>query len=244
MSATPGKSETARPQGKPSSGARARRADLSGAKALLRWLSVWAFLSAWPVRAFAADYPPLAIGPGDLLTITVFGQTQLPTEYLVDMKGRIVFPFLGTVKLAGLSQVGAGQLLARKLTGYLRYPQVNVLIKDSKNYDVSVLGQVYHPGKFLIGGRPTLLAVLAEAGGPLENADLGGAILIHAAKKKQVNLNRLLCDEGDEGKDPLVYPGDVLMVPKRGGLTTEEMAIVASILSSVAVIVVTVQPHL
>ncbi len=194
------------------------------------------------------DYPTLRVGPGDVLNIQVYGESgmvgggssggvmnQLPTEYQVDSEGLIVFPFLGRVNLAGLSPAEASEKIARLLS---KPRKVTVLIRQSNTFWVSVLGDVSHPGKYQILGKPTLLSALAEAGGPMTDADMGGAILIHNSVKNKVNLDKYLTDEGVQESDPYLYPGDTLMVKKSGWPSTSEWAIIASILASGAVITV------
>ncbi len=225
---------------------------------LLHWALAAVFLLGGMAPLGAAetkDYPPLEIGVGDLLTIMVVGyqhstgrisapsafsnndnNIDLPTDYLVDTNGEILFPFVGNVQVAGKTQISASKMLMTKLSKYLKFPQVTILIRQSNSYNVSVLGQVAHPGQYLIRGRPTLLSVLSEAGGPLENADLGGTILVRDGQKSGIDIGKFLLDKGLREKDPVVYPGDILMVPKSGWPSPGEWAIIASILASGVVI--------
>ncbi len=201
------------------------------------------------------SYPPLVIGPGDELDIFVVNfssgngytssvnggageKSQLPTDYMVDSDGMILFPFLGKIQLKGLTQINAAELLRLKLREYINNPQVTVLVRTSNYYNVSVLGDVTRPGKFLIRGEPTVFSLLAEAGGALPDAKLSDAIVIHGDtfKKEGINLNHYLTDKGTQDKPPVLYPGDVLMVPKDQALTSNDWAIIASIAASVAII--------
>ena len=200
-------------------------------------------------------YPSLLIGPGDELEIYVVnfssgngytsgaagesgGKSQLPTDYMVDSDGMVLFPFLGKIQLKGLTQINAAELLRLKLKEYINNPQVTVLVRSSNYYNVSVLGDVTRPGKFLIRGEPTIFSLLAEAGGTLPDANLGGALIIHGDtyKKDGINLNHYLTDKGSQDKPPILYPGDILMVPKSEGLTSNDWAIIASIVASGAII--------
>jgi polysaccharide export outer membrane protein len=201
------------------------------------------------------NYPPLVIGSGDELEIYVVNfssgngyststsgvtgtKSQLPTDYLVDSNGMILFPFLGDIQLKDLTQIQAAKLLKQKLSEFIANPQVTVLIRSSNFYNVSVLGDVARPGKFLIRGEPTVFSVLADAGGPLQDADLGGSLIIRGDtnKKEKINLDHLLKDNSFQGSPPLVYPGDILMIPKSGSLSGEDLAIIASIVASAALI--------
>lgn len=228
----------------------------------LVWLIV--FMPCMPLLAASetakatTDYPPLLIGPGDLLSITVVGfenhtgnmtgatafsnnSVELPTEYLVDTGGDILFPFIGEVTLLGLSQVEASKLIMKKLGEYIKYPQVTVLIKSTNSYNVSVLGQVAKPGKYLIRGQATFLSSISEAGGPIEDADLGGTILIHKGAKSKLDLGQFLLNKDFKGTDPYVYPGDIIMIPKSGWPSTAEWAIIASIISSAVIVAVNIK---
>ena len=72
----------------------------------------------------------------------------------------------------------------------------------------------------------------------MPGSKLSKSILIHKGFKTKVNLDRFLSGTGEIGPEPLLYPGDVLVVPKNGMPSIGEMAIVASILASVAVVAV------
>ena len=202
-----------------------------------------------------STYPSLLIGPGDELEIYVVnfssgngytsgaageggGKSQLPTDYMVDSDGMVLFPFLGKIQLKGLTQINAAELLRLKLRDYINNPQVTVLVRSSNYYNVSVLGDVSHPGKFLIRGEPSIFSLLADAGGTMPDANLGGAIIIHGDtyKKDSINLNHYLTDRGSQDKPPVLYPGDILMIPKSEGLSSSDWAIIASIVASGAII--------
>jgi polysaccharide export outer membrane protein len=180
-------------------------------------------------------YPPLLIGPGDLLDIAVYGEEELPLEYQVDATGIITYPYVGNVYLSGMTPAEASDKMARLLA---KPRKVTVLIKESNTYWVSVMGHVDKPGKYQIRGRPTLLSALAEAGGTLPGAKLSSSILIHKGYKTKVDLDRFLKGSGEIGPEPLLYPGDALVVPKSGKPSMGELAIVASILASLAVVAV------
>ncbi len=200
-------------------------------------------------------YPPLLIGPGDELEIYVVNfssgngyttaangeggvKSQLPTDYMVDSDGMVLFPFLGKIQLKGLAQINAAELLRLKLREFINNPQVTVLVRSSNYYNISVLGDVSRPGKFLVRGEPTVFSLLADAGGTLPDANLGGAVIIHGDtyKKESINLNHYMTDKGSQDKPPILYPGDILMVPKNEALTSNDWAIIASIVASGAII--------
>jgi polysaccharide export outer membrane protein len=183
-------------------------------------------------------YPPLLIGPGDLLNVTVFGEEkeELPTSFLVDSNGTIGFPLVGAVVVGGLTQVQASRLLAAHLAKYLKDPQVTVLVTDSAQYTVSVIGNVVKPGKYLIRGVPTLLGALAEAGGPLPHSELNDTVLVRNNRSIKMPLGVYFDPSNVPQSEPLIFPGDVIFVPLSPWPTVAEWGIIAGILSSAAVL--------
>lgn len=82
--------------------------------------------------------------------------------YLVDENGKINFPILGRMELAGLKRTEAISLLEDSLTNYISNPIVNLQIL---NYKVTVLGDVGKPGTFKVPNeRITVLEAIGLAG--------------------------------------------------------------------------------
>lgn len=82
--------------------------------------------------------------------------------YLVDDKGQIVMPVIGSVTVAGKTRNEACAQLRELLTAYLENPVVHIRIL---NFKVTVLGDVKKPGTFNVPNeRITLLEALGVAG--------------------------------------------------------------------------------
>jgi polysaccharide export outer membrane protein len=82
--------------------------------------------------------------------------------YLIDENGKINFPVLGRMEIAGLKRTEAISLLEDSLINYVSNPIVNIQIL---NYKVTVLGDVGKPGTFKIPNeRITVLEAIGLAG--------------------------------------------------------------------------------
>ncbi|MYM36483.1 polysaccharide export protein EpsE [Duganella sp. FT94W] len=140
-----------------------------------RWIAgMWAALCvALMGSAAAAD---ARLGAGDVVKITVYGNPDLTTETRVSEAGRITFPLIGEVAVGNLQTAEAEKKIAGQLEsgGFVRKPQVNILVTVLQSQQVSVLGQVNRPGRYPVDGKRSVMDLLALAGGV--SADGGDAI--------------------------------------------------------------------
>ena len=93
------------------------------------------------------------------------GSNRALQTYLVDNKGCIEFPVLGTIEVGGLTKSMCEQLLHDKIKPYLNAAENPVVTVRMSNYKISVLGEVNRPGMFTVGNEKiNILEALAQAG--------------------------------------------------------------------------------
>lgn len=115
--------------------------------------------------AASFNLPLVPIGVGNVVqTSAGSGGGGSLQNYLVDQNGNINFPVLGTLKIAGMTLKETQNYIASLI--YPQYisekPIVNVRLL---NFQVSVLGEVNHPGTFTSSnGQMTVLDAIAAAG--------------------------------------------------------------------------------
>lgn len=159
------------------------------------------------------------IGPSDEIEIEVFQVPDLSGVEKVNARGYINMPLIGLVKVAGLTQEEAENLIATMLEkDYLQDPQVNIDIKDYVSQQVTVLGSVKSPGVYPLKGPTTLLQVIALAGGPVSIADVSNVLVFRSNDKGEVvgyivNLGEI---QTGAKKDPKVAGNDRVVVPRSG----------------------------
>lgn len=172
-------------------------------------------LMATSVKMAVADY---VLGADDALRIMVYGYDDLKTETRVSTDGRISFPLVGEVSVAGKTTFEVEHELARLLKsgGFIIDPQVTVMVTEYKSQQISILGQVQKPGRYGLESANTLVDVIAMAGGVTEQGD-ERAVIAHrnsgSVTKQEVNLRELL--EMSKKTELLpVQQGDIIYVPK------------------------------
>jgi len=156
---------------------------------------------------------PSVLGPEDIIEIQVYLEETLSGVYPLDLDGNLSYPLVGTLPLAGLTAPEAAQKLRDALAdGYLRNPQVSVIVQEFNSRKISVLGQIRKPGRYDFHDGMTLVEAIAVAGGTTDSAVLR---LIQVTRKvpdpqkfdvpfKDITLGR--------SPDFALLPGDIILV--------------------------------
>jgi polysaccharide biosynthesis/export protein len=153
------------------------------------------------------------LGAGDLLRIVVFDHDEFNADARISQSGNITFPLVGQVPVAGLSTRGAELLLARHLIdgGFVKQPQVSVLVSEYQSQKVSVMGQVAKPGQYPLDSSKKVLDALALAGGVLNDTAADDVTLVRADSSRVViDLQKLF--DGDPAVNLGVKEGDTVFV--------------------------------
>jgi polysaccharide export outer membrane protein len=165
--------------------------------------------------AGAAD---VLLGPGDVVRIAVYGSPDMGVETRVSEAGAITFPLLGQVTVGGLAVAAAERKIAGLLErgGYLKKPQVNMIITNLASQQVSVLGQVNRPGRYPIEGRRKVLDLLAMAGGiGTEGGDVVSLVRMRNGVAQRDTLDVVdMVRKGALDGDIDVTGGDVIYVER------------------------------
>lgn len=161
------------------------------------------------------------IRPLDVLVIRVYQEEDLSNTNKVSQTGQITLPLVGTLRVAGLKLSEAEKLLIRNYKdGYLRNPQISLLVAEYASRKISVLGEVKNPGfvDFPAEKGLTLLQAIAESGGFQNVAKTDDVIIRRMIKGKEtkIRINATDLMKADSKKeDYILQPDDVVYVPTR-----------------------------
>jgi polysaccharide export outer membrane protein len=150
--------------------------------------------------------------PLDEIEINVLGQPEMSRKFTVGPDGKITFPLIGEVEVKGRTLSEVASLLKEKLKIYIPITDITVNLATSKSVSVYIFGEVKSPGEYKFSEEPTLIKLIAAAGGPTQNANLSKIEIIKSDKTKiVVNLKK----DWNEGNFTLSY-GDTVFIKNKG----------------------------
>jgi len=176
------------------------------------------------------------LGAGDRIRIHCLNADEFSAEPLreplrIDNDGQVTLPFMGRVRIAGLTVSTAEKQLTEQLSKYIRHAQIEINLVETRSQPVSVFGAVRNPGTYQLEGRRTLSEVLSMAGGlrpeagqtlKLTRQQEWGPISVPAGKQAvttgDVSVVEINLDELIRGHaaflDLEVRPHDIISIPQ------------------------------
>jgi polysaccharide export outer membrane protein len=159
------------------------------------------------------------IGPGDVLQVFVWRNTELTTSVPVRPDGKITTPLVEDMVAVGKTPTQLQHDIEKVLAEYIRSPQVNVIVTQplSSFSQIKVIGQVARPQSLPYREGMTVLDAVLASGGLGQFAAGNRAKLMRTENGKphelRVKLSNLVND-GDLTQNLPLKPGDVLVVPE------------------------------
>ncbi len=174
----------------------------------------------------AAKIEPYKVGPQDILLVTVWdhpeitlplGQyrTDAATGMVVDEEGYLYFPYIGRVRIGGLTVIQVREILTEKLNKVLQRPQVDVKVVAFRSQKIYIGGEVRQPATYNVTDIPfTLSEAINRAGGFLPSADQSRLVLSRGERTWTLNFQDLQ-SRGNRIDQILLKDGDSLLIQNR-----------------------------
>jgi polysaccharide export outer membrane protein len=164
--------------------------------------------------------PDYVVGPGDSLTIDLWGGISTKLVRIVDRQGRVTLPEAGPVLVSGRSLGEVQQAVQRAISTQYRDTSTDVSVSRLRTIRIYVVGEVEEPGAYDISSLSTALNALVGAGGVTPRGSLRS--LKHMRGKQELEeidaYDLLLHGVSPDAKK--LENGDTLMVPSVGPQVT------------------------
>ena len=165
-------------------------------------------------QSLSQDY---LIGPEDVVEVIVWKNGDLSRVVNVRPDGKISLPLIGDVQAAGYTATRLKEEIAERLNAYYKEPpQVSVIVQQVNSYAIYILGEVRHPGRFVVKTGTTFLQAISLAGGFTEFASTN-RILVKRRTDENSSENSMNIKYKDvivgQQRNILLKSGDTIIVP-------------------------------
>lgn len=143
------------------------------------------------------------LGAGDMIRIVVFGQDDLSMQTRLPDIGTINYPFLGDIKVVGMTRTELENTIYTGLKGdYLVNPSVSVSIEEYRPFFIH--GEVKKPGGYPYQPGLTVAKAAALAGGYTDRASTTSISIAREFNGKMTRMSAVLQD--------VIHPGDIVTI--------------------------------
>jgi len=171
------------------------------------------------------DPGPYRLGAHDVLSITVWDHPELTIpagEFrtaetagnVIGDDGTIFYPYVGVIRVEGMTIEQLRDTLTRRLAHYIENPQLDVKVVAYRSKKVYVVGEVNQPGIQAITDVPMTVVEAVNRSGGINQATSDMARVTVSRGGEVIKINLLaLYEDGDLSQNILLKNGDVLNVP-------------------------------
>uniref|UniRef100_UPI00404A1D6B SLBB domain-containing protein n=1 Tax=Algoriphagus sp. TaxID=1872435 RepID=UPI00404A1D6B len=159
------------------------------------------------------------LGPGDLIYVDIYGQSEKYYEATVNPEGSILLDNIGLIAVSGKTIEAAEGIIKNRvasfytgLSGANPSTILQVTLGNVKTIKVHILNEVRLPGTFTLSAFSTVFNALYAAGGPSDKGTLRAIQLIRNNKKiAEIDVYDLLIN-GTANLDVQLQDQDVILV--------------------------------
>ena len=168
----------------------------------------------------------LAIRPGDVVHIQVWGHEELSGEFPVDENYNLLFPLVGSINVRDVTVSQLRERLNSELSQLFQRPFFTL----TPLFRVAILGEVYKPGLYSVDPTLTVYDLVALAGGPTRQANnklqlIRGGQAVRVSLDPQAIARSTLRELGVRSGDQLVMG--------RATFTREDFGLLLAIVNTI-----------
>ena len=168
------------------------------------------------------DYIPndfYILGPGDVVTVSIFGKSQADLQFTIKPDGFIEPANLPKIYLKGVSLAQARRIVERRLRNFYQFEsgQFALTLTTARTLTIQITGAVAQPGTYTLSAYNTAFNALIAAGGPSKLGTVRNIQVINGGRVKELDVYEYLFNPKKQ-KDYYLQNNDILYVPFIGDL--------------------------
>ena len=172
------------------------------------------------------DYIPsdaYILGPGDVVTVSIFGRSQADLQFTIKPDGFIAPSNLPKIYLKGISLGQARTLVENRFKNFYQFDkgQFALTLTTARTLTVQITGAVENPGTYTLSAYNTAFNALMAAGGPNALGTVRNIQVINGRNVKELDVYQFLFNPKKQS-DYYLQNNDILFVPFTGNLVEIE----------------------
>ncbi len=134
------------------------------------------------------------LGPGDIVSVSIWGDTEENFVLEVSKEGFIKPDRISRIYVSGLTISAAKELIRKRLRNYYYFQpsQMDLNLITARTITVHIVGEVFNQGSFTISAVNTAINALVVAGGPTEIGSVRNIKLLRSGEEKTIDLYEYL----------------------------------------------------
>jgi len=163
-----------------------------------------------------------ALGPGDSVNVLLYGKEQEELLLMVTRDGKLQFPRLGSVSVAGMTFADLKAVIEERVKRQFVGTSAVVSVGKLRSINVFLAGEVVAPGSYSVSGLSTVTQVLYAAGGVTDIGTLRNIQVKRQGKTvESFDMYDLLL-RGNTSGDIRLSSGDTVFVPVMNSSVTAD----------------------
>lgn len=167
------------------------------------------------------------LGPGDQITIRVWGSVFGEFTGNLDREGNLAIPKIGTVSLAGVRAGDAEAAIQTAIARYYKGFNISVTLGQLRGITIYVVGHARKPGTYTVSSLSTVITALFQSGGPNAIGSMRKVQVKRDGRQvAELDLYNFI-SKGDKSADIRLLDGDVIVIPPALGFVALSGAVEA-----------------
>jgi polysaccharide export outer membrane protein len=156
------------------------------------------------------------IGPGDRLTIYLWGNVEHAYPVSVKRDGSVTIPRVGNLVIGGMSLAKTKTFLRNKFKTFYPDFEMNVIMDKLRSIHIYIVGEAVNPGAYTLNALSTVMSALSVSGGPSKKGSLR-KIRVLRSGGEQVGIDLYdIFVAGEKARDIRLRAGDTIFIPVIG----------------------------
>jgi protein involved in polysaccharide export with SLBB domain len=163
------------------------------------------------------DEKTYILGSNDELSIYIWGSLNETLRGVIDNEGTLVIPSVGTISLGGVTLIEAKEKIKQSIKNTYKDADVTIVLSRVRKFRAYILGEVRHPGGFIINGATRVSDLIDLSGGIVrqDSCRMRAVEIVNEGRNTRYADMVLFYQNNDIRGNPYLSEGDRVFLRRR-----------------------------